>query len=103
MRGSADLSEWSISRIQNSHSTPEKNNNINNENNNYREECSCVEKLIISVSNKSEYNQAVDTQGDNGENDLEDVRSSDEREEDHDGKSTSVCVILQKKEPGKTK
>ena len=48
------------------------------------------------MSNKSEYDQAVDTQGDNGENDLEDVRGPDEREEDHDGESTSVGVILQK-------
>ena len=96
MRGSADLSEWSISRIQNSHSTPEKNNNINNENNNYREECSCVEKLIIPVSNQSEYDEAVDTEGDEGEEHLEHVRGSDEGEEDHDGESTSVGVILTK-------
>ena len=54
------------------------------------------------MSNKSEYDQAVDTQGDNGENDLEDVRSSDEREEDHDGESTSVGVILQKSESEKS-
>ena len=48
------------------------------------------------MSNQSEYDEAVDTEGDEGEEHLEHVRGSDEGEEDHDGESTSVGVILTK-------
>ena len=36
-------------------------------NNYYREKCPCVEKLIISVSNESKYNQKVEKEGDYGQ------------------------------------
>ena len=55
------------------------------------------------MSNKSEYDEAVDYEGDKGEEHLEHVRCSDEGEEDHDGESASVGVILTKSQSGKTR
>ena len=46
------------------------------------------------MSDKSEYDEAVDYQGEYGEKDLEHVGCSDEGEEDHDGEGTSVGVVL---------
>ena len=55
------------------------------------------------MSNKSEYDEAVDYEGDKGEEHLEHVRCSDEGEEDHDGEGTSVRVILTTSQSGKTR
>ena len=46
------------------------------------------------MSDQSEDDEAVDEEGEEGEKDLEHVRCSDEGEEDHDGESTSVGVVL---------
>ena len=55
------------------------------------------------MSNKSEYDETVDDEGDKGEEHLEHVRCSDEGEEDHDGESTSVGVILTTSQSGKSR
>ena len=46
------------------------------------------------MSDQTKYDEEVEEKGDDGEQYFEHVECSDEGEEDHDGESASVCVVL---------
>ena len=46
------------------------------------------------MSDQTKYDEEVEEKGDDGEEYFEHVEGSDEGEENHDGESTSVCVVL---------